>query len=167
MNNDFINISSSTSKMNQQLIQEMIDNQLDDININNKLSIKDFKRIANNINSSIFDNDSCCIWKGYITKTYNGSKYINFYLNKRKTALHRLLYINFKNKLLDKQYIKFLCQNKGICCNINHINTCEKKVFKKYKKEINNLKPLLEKTFKNNKITKINENKSIILDFKN
>ena len=47
--------------------------------------------------------------------------YINFYFNKKKIALHRLLYINYVEDVSPNEYIKFLCDNKGKCCNINHM----------------------------------------------
>jgi hypothetical protein len=35
-------------------------------------------------------------------------------------ALHRLLYSNFVAPLDSSEYLKFNCENKGICCNVNH-----------------------------------------------
>jgi hypothetical protein len=67
------------------------------------------------------------LWKGYLTKCNNNKAcYANFYLKKKKIALHRILYINFIDDLNDKQYLKFTCNNPGKCCNINHISkVCE------------------------------------------
>ena len=53
-------------------------------------------------------------------KNEEKNSYINFYFNGKKHALHRLLYINYIGELLDSEYIKFKCSNKGKCCNINH-----------------------------------------------
>ena len=78
--------------------------------------------------------NNCCIWNGYITNEKNQSKgtYINFYFNKKKIALHRLLYINYVDDVNSNEYIKFSCINKGKCCNVNHMkkyiynkNSCE------------------------------------------
>ena len=46
---------------------------------------------------------------------------LNFYFNKKKIALHRLLYINYIGEISNKEYIRFTCDNKGKCCNINHM----------------------------------------------
>ena len=88
-----------------------------------RLEHNDIKRIVNNINSDPFDENDCCIWNGYITKSSN-SNYINFFYKGRKLALHRVLFINYKDNLDDKSYLKYICNNKGICCNINHIIKC-------------------------------------------
>ena len=73
---------------------------------------------------SIFDEEKCVLWAGYITNLKNKRKgtYINFYFkDKKKVALHRLLYANFKGEISNKEYIKYSCSNKGKCCNINHM----------------------------------------------
>ena len=121
------------------LLKELIKNQRKNIKVENKLLLSDLKRISNNLDSNIFSNDECCIWNGYITNNNNEnrSKYINFYFNHKKTALHRLLYINYVDNLEKKEYIKYTCKNKGICCNINHIKkTKKKKNIKVIKKKI-------------------------------
>ena len=107
------------------LLSELIDNQVKGIPVNKKLSYSDIKRITKYISKSIFDENNCCIWEGYITnskpdKSYKGA-YINFYFKKRKVALHRLLYSNFKESIDDTDYLKYTCSNKGKCCNINHM----------------------------------------------
>ena len=88
-----------------------------------RLEHNDIKRIINNINSDPFDEKECCLWNGYITKSSN-SNYINFFFKGRKLALHRVLFLNYKDDLDDKSYLKYICNNKGICCNINHIVKC-------------------------------------------
>jgi len=86
------------------------------------LELNDLIRLLKNINSSIFHKTECILWKGYLTKCNNNkSCYVNFYLKKRKLALHRILYINFIDDLDVKHYLKFTCDNPGKCCNINHI----------------------------------------------
>lgn len=86
------------------------------------LDLNDLIRLLKNIDSSIFNKTECVLWKGYLTKCNNNkSCYVNFYLKKRKLALHRILYINFIDDLNDKHYLKFTCSNPGKCCNINHI----------------------------------------------
>ena len=87
------------------------------------LILIDQKRICKYICSSIFDENVCCIWDGYVTNINNKSKgtYVNFFFGGRKVALHRLLYTNFVEELHDNEYLKFSCENKGRCCNIHHL----------------------------------------------
>lgn len=102
-----------------ELLKKMLNKQRPNINPLMKLDFKDIQRILNNIDTDIFDENICCIWNGYITKSYK-LNYINFFLKKKKIALNRLLYINFIGELDDSSYLKYKCKNKGICCNINH-----------------------------------------------
>lgn len=84
----------------------------------------DIQRIVQHTSTSIFDKEKCAIWTGYVTNLQNKKKgtYINFYFrNKKKVALHRLLYANFKGIINSNEYIKYSCSNKGMCCNINHM----------------------------------------------
>jgi hypothetical protein len=106
------------------LLKQLINKQIKTISSNKKLSYSDLKRIVKYIDTSIF-NDRCCIWKGYVTnskpdKNHKGS-YVNFYFKRKKIALHRLLYGNFKEDIDDSDYLKYTCDNKGSCCNINHM----------------------------------------------
>ena len=102
---------------------ELIKKQLIGIPTDKKLNYNDIKRISKFIKTSIFDKNKCSLWDGYITNENNNSKgtYINFYFNKKKIALHRLLYINYIGHLSDNEYLKFSCENKGKCCNIYHM----------------------------------------------
>ena len=83
--------------------------------------------IIDTIQTSIFDCSSCSLWNGYVTNKSQKSKtsYINFYFRHKKVALHRLLYENYVSSIPDNQYIKYSCDNKGVCCNINHMYTLE------------------------------------------
>lgn len=120
---------------NEELLKELISKQLPNISIDNKLQYSDLRRICKYINNSIFDENICCIWNGYITNLNNNNKgtYINFYFKRKKVALHRILYINFVGDLSKNEYIKFTCVNKGKCCNVKHLKkfTYEKRVNKK------------------------------------
>ena len=107
------------------LLKQLINKQIKTIPSNKKLSYSDLKRIVKYIDTSIFNNDDCCMWKGYVTnskpdKNHKGS-YVNFYFKRKKVALHRLLYGNFKEDIDDSDYLKYTCDNKGSCCNINHM----------------------------------------------
>jgi hypothetical protein len=122
MDNYNIDSKDSISSKNQILVQ-MLQYQKKNLPYKFRLDIEDLKRIVENIEISPFDENSCCIWKGYITNN-DKCKYINFYFKHRKIALHRLLYINYVCNLDDRHYLKFTCPNKGICCNIKHIEKC-------------------------------------------
>jgi hypothetical protein len=102
--------------------------QLDNIPENKRLKENDFKRIIKYTDNCIFGNE-CSLWKGYITN--NKSKYINFYFNGSKIALHRLLYLNFIGHLHENVYLSYTCCNDGVCCNVNHIIIKKKAIKKK------------------------------------
>lgn len=104
------------------ILQELIEKQLSNISSEWKLNINDMKRICKYIDISIFDESNCCIWNGYITEINNSNKstYVNFYFKDKKIALHRLLYSNYVTPLNSNEYLKFNCENKGTCCNVNH-----------------------------------------------
>lgn len=107
---------------NNELFRELISKQLKDVPSAKKLQYTDLKRICKYINSSLFDNNKCCIWHGYVTNGNNNKgTYVNFYFRKKKAALHRLLYANFIGELHDNEYLKFNCEHRGKCCNINHL----------------------------------------------
>jgi hypothetical protein len=110
-------------KKSNDFLKELLLRQLPNINIAKKLTYNDIKRISKFLVSSIFDEINCSIWNGYITNEKNQVKgtYINFYFNQKKIALHRLLYLNFIGDILNTEYIKFSCANKGKCCNIYHM----------------------------------------------
>src|SRR5205823_3567405 len=108
--------------------RELKRKQLPNIPASKKLRPNDIHRIVQHTDNSIFDEEKCCLWTGYITNLKNKRKgtYINFYFkDKKKVALHRLLYANFKGSISSKDYIKYSCANKGKCCNINHMVRCE------------------------------------------
>lgn len=114
------------------LLIELINKQRADVDPSKKLDIKDLHRICKNLNGSIFTSDNnCCLWCGYVTNISNSNtKYINFFFKKKKYALHRLLYENFIGDINKSEYLRFTCDNKGVCCNLNHI----KKIGKDNKK---------------------------------
>ena len=118
--------------VDDEIFNELINKRLDTIDEDKKLNYRDIKRIRKCITTSIFDKDECSIWNGYVTNKNKNDKgtYINFYYNKKKQALHRLLYSNYVGSLSDDEYLKFNCKHRGICCNINHLEK-----FKYNKKE--------------------------------
>lgn len=149
------------------LFAELLNNQLKLVPLNFRLQYDDIKRISKYINSSIFNENTCCIWSGYITnsKSENKGTYINFYFRKKKVALHRLLYVNYIGVLNKDEYLKFTCENKGKCCNIYHMNK-----FKYQHQNTPVLKEKIQKVIKNKAITihcvddvdNINDDKLII-----
>ena len=119
-------MSDNSSLEKKKYLKELITNQLKTVPPNRRLIYKDLARITKYIDSSIFDEDTCCIWDGYVTNAKNAKKgtYINFFFRNKKVALHRLLYENFVGILGDDYYLKFSCENdenKGKCCNVNHM----------------------------------------------
>lgn len=144
-----------------ELLRELISKQLKNVQCNKKLQYTDLKRICKYINRSIFDENKCCVWNGYITNENNTHKgtYINFFYKKKKIALHRLLYINFVDNLCSNEYLKFSCDNKGKCCNLHHL--------KKFKyQQFENNKDHSSKTSKENKKEKYEEEElSLFLEF--
>merc|ERR1712070_493869 len=112
------------------LLSELIDNQVKGIPVNKKLSYSDIKRITKYISKSIFDENNCCIWEGYIT-------------NSKPDKSYKGAYINF--------YLKYTCENKGKCCNVNHMvkfiyNSAERN---EIVKEHDNIKKVEEKKEEN------------------
>jgi hypothetical protein len=122
------------------ILYELIKNQRNNIS-NKKLSYNDIKKISENLNESIFNNNTCSLWYGGNLN----NNYINFYFNGKKVPLQRLLFINYIDDLNNNEYIKYKCSNKGICCNINHL-------YKNNKNNNNN----------NNEINNDNNNNKII-----
>jgi len=114
---------------NELIFHELIKKQRKTCKEIKKLTLHDIKRISKNIKTSIFDSSGCCLWDGYITNKNKTTKssYINFYFRHRKVALHRLLYENYVSDLQENQYIKYNCDCKGICCNLNHMYTIDVK----------------------------------------
>lgn len=122
---------------NNELLTVLVSKQLSNVEPKKKLRYSDMKRICKYIKSSIFDENKCCLWSGYVTNANNDQKgtYINFYFKKKKAALHRLLYANFIDKIGTNEYLKFTCDNKGQCCNVMHLRKFKYKKNKDKAKE--------------------------------
>ncbi len=104
------------------MVDKLINLQRINCPLDKLLSEKDLRRIINRTGGIFNTSNECILWNGYIT--HNKIDYINFYFNGKKCALHRLLYVNFKGRLNDNDYLEFICSNKsnkGKCCNLNHI----------------------------------------------
>jgi hypothetical protein len=110
----------------KKILDELITKQLKNVPIERKLHNKDLRRIVKYINSSIFDEEKCCMWNGYVTNETNSKRgtYVNFFFRNKKVALHRLLFENFIGPLGEDYYLKFSCDDNlsdGKCCNVNHM----------------------------------------------
>ena len=150
--------------VDDEIFNELINKRLNYIPEDRKLNYRDIKRIRKCIQTSIFDKDNCSIWNGYVTNKNKIDKgtYINFYYNKKKQALHRLLYSNYIEELSEDEYLKFNCKHKGICCNVHHLEK-----FKYNKKDnISNqvFKNIKSKTIDNNDIS-ISNDDDITINF--
>lgn len=113
----------------KKILKELTEKQLKNIPVDRKLHFKDLRRITKYINTSIFDEENCCMWNGYVTNETNSKRgtYVNFFFRKKKVALHRLLYENFVGLLGDDSYLKFNCDENdscGKCCNVHHMVKC-------------------------------------------
>jgi len=112
-----------------EIVNKLFANQIDNVDAKYRLNAKDIVRLSSYIGSDPFCNSECCRWKGAISKSSHQSKYINFWFNKKKQALHRILYLNYKGELPKNKYLRFSCPNanmRGICCNINHLDLINK-----------------------------------------
>lgn len=151
------------TKDNNLFLKELLNRQLKNISPSKKLNFNDIKRICRFISNSIFEEEKCSLWNGYITNENNNLKgtYINFYFQKKKIALHRLLYMNYIENLSDDEYIKFSCDNKGKCCNINHMKKYTYIKNKEISEENNNSEKINNIT--NNEIIQINTDKNKLI----
>ena len=115
--------TDKTKPKKSEILNELINKQLKKIPNEKKMSYSDLERLVKYIDKSIFDKNSCCLWLGYVTNSNikKKVKYVNFYFRKKKTALHRMLYINFVKYFDSDGYITYSCENKGKCCNVNHM----------------------------------------------
>lgn len=108
------------------LLTEMIKRQREVISQQQnygRLSFKDLKRLEKYLPQSIFDTDECVIYSGYINKKLTSG----FSYNKKKVLVNRILYHNFIDELDDTLIIENTCQNKGICCSLQHLHAKKKK----------------------------------------
>ncbi len=155
----------SDSEDNNNIFKELLNKQRKNICLSKKLLFGDIKRISKFLSESIFDENKCSLWNGYITNEKNQSKgtYINFYFNKKKIALHRLLYINYIGEISNDEYIKFSCENKGKCCNIHHMKKYS------YNKNLEEISKSKEKKNENEQSIHIksntNSNSKFIVEF--
>ena len=113
----------------EEIVEKLYEYQLKDIDNRYRLNEKDIIRLASYLSGDPFSLNNCCRWVGAISKSSHNSKYINFWFNKRKQSLHRILYYNYIGDLPNSKYLRFTCRDadmRGICCNINHFELINK-----------------------------------------
>ena len=149
-------------------LSEFLSRQCTNIEPKKKLQYNDLKRISKNVKNSIFDENICSKWNGYITNTKNKNKgtYVNFYFRRKKMALHRLLYVNFVGNLSNNEYLKFSCENRGSCCNIHHMKKFKYQISNDEKKDgEENIKQTISKV--TTSIKSITMDNDLFIDFNN
>ncbi len=148
------------------VLSELLSKQLNKIDKSKKLDYRDIVRLRKHIDKSIFNKDECVLWKGYITNLNKKEKgaYINFFYKKKKYALHRLLYINYIGLLYDDEYLKFTCDNKGCCCNINHLTKTIKEDIRKIDKNNRDIENEIENETKNKINNEINNETNLVMN---
>jgi hypothetical protein len=122
-------------KLEKSLFVNLLKKQLKDIKkLGNygKLSYEDVKRIDKYLKDNIFDSDECCIYRGELKKNYATISYKG-----KKVSVHRLLYHNYVNKIIESDYIVFKCQHRGICCNLKHFTMSKKRKLIGEDKQVN------------------------------
>ena len=102
----------------EKILNELINKQRKHIPKTKKLQYNDLLRMSKYLKSSIHG-DECTLWTGYNEPLKH--KHVLFYFNKKKQALHRLLYINFVDDLTENEYLMYSCYNRK-CCNVDHMN---------------------------------------------
>jgi hypothetical protein len=99
-------------------LSKMVDMQrrnVPDVGNYGKLIYSDIKRLDRFIDGDIFGN-MCCLYNGE-----RKSNYTTMSFRSKKISVLRLLYHNYTADITRTDKIKYVCDNKGICCNLNHI----------------------------------------------
>lgn len=99
-------------------LRYLIENKRKNIpNIGNygSMNSSDIKRIDMFVQGNIFHSNECCLYSGEIKNTYSTISY-----NSKKVSVLRLLYHNYVNNIQPNDNIEYLCENKGVCCNLSH-----------------------------------------------
>lgn len=79
-----------------------------------KMLFEDIQRIEKNIQKDIFL-DECTLYKGEIKNGFASISYKG-----KKVSVQRLLYHNYIGMIKRNQFIRYSCENKGICCTLKH-----------------------------------------------
>ena len=89
--------------------------EVPDCGLYGRLSFLDLKRIDLLISGDVTKSSKCCLYNG----TPKGN-YCTFSFRGKKTSILRILYHNLIDDVTHTMSIKYLCENKGICCNLSH-----------------------------------------------
>jgi hypothetical protein len=101
------------------------DKQLRNLSKEVKLTEFEMKTIMNKLDNPNIFSGKCSVWTSNYEKR-NGI-YVNHYKNKKKNTLHKLIYSNFIEDIMDKRiYLKHTCSN-YLCLNINHLRPKKEK----------------------------------------
>ena len=122
---NFFDDTNSYNNSSQTLFVNLIKKQRKNIRRKGnygKLSFQDIKRVDKYLKRNIFDSDDCCIYKGELKKNYATISFKG-----KKVSVHRLLYHNYISSITDGDYVSFSCNNRGICCNLQHFSMSKKK----------------------------------------
>jgi hypothetical protein len=97
----------------------------------NRLSLKDIKRLFSRIKNDIFDTDNtdnCVIWSGGLSslKHKKIKRFPVMFFGDKKRCVKRLIYKHFVKPIDKTQYISMKCKN-SLCVNTKHM------ICKKYK----------------------------------
>ena len=81
-----------------------------------KLTFKDLKRLDLYMPANIFLSEKCILYTGERKNDYITISYIT-----KKISVLRMLYHNYIGDIESKDRLVYLCENSGVCCNINHV----------------------------------------------
>lgn len=95
--------------------------EVPDIGLYGKLDFEDLKRIDRCISGDPLKSNKCCL---YLRKLVKNS-YSTFSFRGKKTSILRILYHNYIDDIKPNSRIKYSCENKGLCCNLNHFKVIE------------------------------------------
>lgn len=110
----------------EELLKTLIDKQRKNIPDEDRLEVKDIRRLVKFLQDTIFNEHGCTGWDGYYCKTFKKCTGITFFFKKEKRMIHRLLYINYKGDIPNNCFIRFTCPTGPYCCNVNHMNLKER-----------------------------------------
>ena len=108
-------------------IEKMKNKQLPNISASKKLRPSDIHRIVQHTETSIFDEDKCCKWKGYVTNQKNKKKVDNLF--RLKCAVRSLI----SNAIHRNGYKKTSNSNNIIGCSYDELKEHLESKFEKNK----------------------------------
>lgn len=116
--------------------------EVPDIGLYGKLDFEDIKRIDRCISGDPLKSTKCCL---YLRKLVKNS-YATFSFRGKKTSILRMLYHNYKDNIKHNSKIIHTCENKGLCCNLNHFKVVDGEEAPENEKNIEKNEETTEKT---------------------